>query len=307
MKVTSSIGPNPLKTVRDSLAMVESLGDTPLSDEVAYVEEDLSTQVSVSDQKKWDGIPQFLKMDLVVGKHLGKGSFLDVFEVIAMVVNEVTSTLESLGADRANLDKLMEAKFPAKDGDMPEMCMGSTGVYVSDLNNPCNKDEEGGRGKHIDALLSSKIPNRAHRFIHKDNSDQPIQDTFNASSAEFRPNRVQPRPPRSRGASNHGSSVCLGSLSHPSQKHKERKVILAMKCLRPQIRSNADQVQVGVEDLVHEGVDYMPYGVKSYNPLFWMVARIFSYIILHVPTYLGKGVSPIFLDLDFFVNRFFEY
>jgi len=146
------IGPNPLKTVRDSLAMVESLGDTPLSDEVAYVEEDLSTQVSVSDQKKWDGIPQFLKMDLVVGKHLGKGSFLDVFEVIAMVVNEVTSTLESLGADRANLDKLMEAKFPAKDGDMPEMCMGSTGVYVSDLNNPCNKDEEGGRGKHIDAL-----------------------------------------------------------------------------------------------------------------------------------------------------------
>jgi hypothetical protein len=31
-------------------------------------------------------------------------------------------------------------------------------------------------------------------------------------------------------------------------------------------------------------------------PLFWMVARIFSYIILHVPTYLGKGGSPTFSD-----------
>ena len=53
------IGPNPLKTVSVSLAMVESLGDTHLSDEVAYVKEYLSTQVSMSDRKKWDGIPQF--------------------------------------------------------------------------------------------------------------------------------------------------------------------------------------------------------------------------------------------------------
>ena len=51
-------------------------------------------------------------MDLVVGKHLGNGSFSDVFEVIATVVKEVTPTLESLGADRTDLDKLMEAKFP---------------------------------------------------------------------------------------------------------------------------------------------------------------------------------------------------
>jgi serine/threonine protein kinase len=251
------IGPNPLKTVRYSLAMVESLGDTPLSDEVAYIEECLSTHVSVTDRKKWDGIPQFRKMDLVVGKHLGKGSFSDAFEVVATVVNEETSTLESLGADRADLDKLMEAKFPAKDGDVPETCIGSTGgapgmnFHVSDLDDPCNKDEEGDRDEHIDALFSSKIPNGAQRVIHKDNSDQPIQDTVNASSAEFRPDRVQPRP-MSRRASDHGSSVCLGSLSRPSQKHKERKVILAMKCLRPQIRSNAVQFQVGIEDLVHE-------------------------------------------------------
>ena len=229
------IGPNTLKTVRDSLAMV-------LSDELAYVEECLSTQASVSDRKKWDGIQQFRKMDLVVGKHLGNGSFSDVFEVIATVVKEVTPTLESLGADRTDLDKLMEAKFPTKDSEVPETYMGSTwdapGVNfrVSDLDDLCNKDEEGDLDEQIDALFGSKIPTGAKRVIREVNFDQPNQDTGNASSAEFLPNA-------------HGRSVCLGSLSRPSQ---ERKMILAMKCLRPQIRSNPHQFLVGVEDLVHE-------------------------------------------------------
>ncbi len=57
--------------------------------------------------------------------------------------------------------------------------------HVSDLDDPCNKDEEGDHDEHIDALFSSKIPNGAQRVIHKDNSDQPIQDMVNASSAEF--------------------------------------------------------------------------------------------------------------------------
>ena len=51
-----------------------------------------------------------------------------------------------------------------------------------------------------------------------------------------------------------------------------------------------------------KGVDYA-IGVKSYNPHLWMVSRIFSYIILHVPTYLGKGGSPTFSDLDVFADR----
>jgi len=251
------IGPNPLKTVRDSLAMVESVGDNPLSDDLAYVEECLSTQDSESERKKWDGIPQFHKMDLVVGKHLGKGLLSDVFEVIATVVKEVSSTLESFGADRADLDKLMEAKFPTKDGDVPETYMGSTGgapgvnFRVSDLDDLCNKDEEADRDEQIDALFGSTIPKGSQRVIRKDNPDQPNQDMINASSAAFRPDRVQPRP-RSRRASDHGGSICLGSLSRPSQKHRECQVTLAMKCLRPQIRSNEDQFHVGIDDLVHE-------------------------------------------------------
>ena len=43
--------------------------------------------------------------------------------------------------------------------------------------------------------------------------------------------------------------------------------------------------------------------VKLYNPLFRNVARIFLYIFLHVPTYLGKGGSPTFSDLDVFADQ----
>jgi len=47
-----------------------------------------------------------------------------------------------------------------------------------------------------------------------------------------------------------------------------------------------------------KGVDYaIP--MKSYNLLLWMVARIFWCLILHVPTYLGKGGSPFFWTDDF--------
>ena len=44
------------------------------------------------------------------------------------------------------------------------------------------------------------------------------------------------------------------------------------------------------------GVDYAT-RVKPYNPLFRMVATILSYIIVHVPAYLGEGGSPIFSDV----------
>lgn len=47
------------------------------------------------------------------------------------------------------------------------------------------------------------------------------------------------------------NSINIASLSRPPQ-NDGRKLVLAMKCLRPQIRSDADQFTVGAEDLVHE-------------------------------------------------------
>ena len=101
-----------------------------------------------------------------MGKHLGKGLFSGVSEVISTFVKGVTPIIDSLDADRdrADLGKLIEAKFTTKDGDMPKTCMECTGgapgvsFRVSDLGDLCNKDEEGGRDEQMDALFGSKIP-----------------------------------------------------------------------------------------------------------------------------------------------------
>ena len=55
-----------------------------------------------------------------------------------------------------------------------------------------------------------------------------------------------------RASSAHLSqSVCMGTVKNTSAGTTTR-MTLAMKCLRPQIRSNAEQFLIGVEDLIHE-------------------------------------------------------
>jgi hypothetical protein len=108
------------KTKMDSMALLKSFGNAPSLHELANVaalriKEILTTEASVSDQKKWDDIQQFNKMNLVMGKILGKGTFLDVFKVFKMVAVEVmVPTFESLGSDKMDLNTLIEAKFPQK-------------------------------------------------------------------------------------------------------------------------------------------------------------------------------------------------
>ena len=94
-----------------------------------------------------------------------------------------------------------------------------------------------------------------------------------AAQQDFRPAPLRgPRPPGLRPAPapprplqrdrRHGhrtlrGSICIGTLSlqgpaAASGERRTRKMPVAMKCLRPQIRSNAEQFLIGVEDLVHE-------------------------------------------------------
>ena len=54
-----------------------------------------------------------------------------------------------------------------------------------------------------------------------------------------------------RSARGRSSSINLASLSTPPRGGDRRRAF-AMKCLRPQIRSDADQFTIGAEDLVHE-------------------------------------------------------
>eukprot|EP00970_Alexandrium_tamarense_P010451 scaffold2110_cov203-Alexandrium_tamarense.AAC.1 len=82
---------------------------------------------------------------------------------------------------------------------------------------------------------------------------------------EFKPTRAQRNgsmdlaPPSncrvtSRRRNTMTSSICVGTIARSNPVPRERKVTLAMKCLRPQIRSDAEQFLIGVEDLIHETI-----------------------------------------------------
>jgi len=295
---TLDVATDPFKTKIDATALLESLGDAPSSHELANVaalrvEEIITTTASVLDRKKWDGIKQFKKMDLVVGKHLGKGTFSDVFEVFATVA--VEAKFESLISDSMDLNMLIEAKFP-KEGKR----------IMDDLDKPLRSSYV---NEEIDALFGSALPGGSPQSIR----EEPYQEDTEDKSTEFRPQRLRvtprsrinkgldahfdsalpggaPQPIReepylgeakakatefqpqkltrsiqeesyqdtgrqrrpSRRPTDIGGSICLGDISRPSFQKQERKVVLAMKCLRPQIRSDAEQFMIGVEDLVHE-------------------------------------------------------
>ena len=57
--------------------------------------------------------------------------------------------------------------------------------------------------------------------------------------------------PRNR-RSTLSSSITVATLSRPPATVSDKSIVLAMKCLRPQIRSDIDQFTIGAEDLVHE-------------------------------------------------------
>lgn len=52
---------------------------------VHYLQRCFSTEVNVLDKEKFEGIPEFHKSELKIGRHLGKGVYSDVFEVGVVV------------------------------------------------------------------------------------------------------------------------------------------------------------------------------------------------------------------------------
>jgi len=131
-----------------------------------YLEECFYAEVSVLDREKFNAIPEIVKSDFTVKRHLGKGSFSDVFEVVC-----------------------------------------------------------------ADGQLQAKLSNPT---ISRGNPEPPERR----------------RPMRGK-RSTLSSSINIAGLSRPLQ-IDEHKPVFAMKCLRPQIRSDAVQFTIGAEDLVHE-------------------------------------------------------
>ena len=132
-----------------------------------YLQNCFYTEVSVLDRDKFDAVPEIVKSDLSILRHLGKGSYSDVFEV-------------------------------------------------------------------------------AYTERRQNNYERQI------TSSERSGDSTKRRPPaqRSRRASDH-AMLAPTNLSRPVESG-DRRLVLAMKCLRPQIRSDMTRFTIGAEDLVHE-------------------------------------------------------
>ena len=202
----------------DSMTTLESLGDDPSMHDLESVmslrvEEYLTTDISSYDYELWNSIPQYRKTDLCFGRHLGKGSFSDIFEVTPAVVKndrsfrKVKDDLKSLTDD---LGRLVDAKFPSSSNLKEEgkLKADNTGSITYDLDNYFNRveveDEDINIDKQIDSLFSSDTSSEAFML------------------------------PLCQG--NSTKSVCFGHVYWPQayKKQKERRLVFAMKCLRPQ-------------------------------------------------------------------------
>ena len=137
-----------------------------------YLQNCFYTEVSVLDRDKFNAVPEIVKSDLSILRHLGKGSYSDVFEV----------------------------------------------AYMERSRRPNN------------------------------NYERQITSSERSGDDSTKKRRVPAQ--RSRRASDHAMSAPT-NLSRPVER-SDRRLVLAMKCLRPQIRSDMTRFTIGAEDLVHE-------------------------------------------------------
>jgi hypothetical protein len=104
--------------------------------------------------------------------------------------------------------------------------------------------------------LDSLVAAASEQFGGNDGSAGDFKPTsLHSSSHQLRKYAAMDQParrlPRRASASHLSRSVCLGTVQYPAVVKPTRKT-LAMKCLRPQIRANAEHFLIGVEDLIHE-------------------------------------------------------
>jgi len=103
-----------------------------------------------------------------------------------------------------------------------------------------------GKGSYSDVFEVVDDGSQALTSAHHGNGRLTNHPSSGASLAA-----LQRRPSRGSRRATHASSITVATLSRPTPVSDQRRV-LAMKCLRPQIRSDVDQFTIGAEDLVHE-------------------------------------------------------
>jgi len=266
---------NELDENYNSEALMAKLGDEPTEAELCIVAAARVTEViqeqSIVDRTNFEAIPQYSKTDLFIGRHLGKGTFSDVFEVTLTIVENQSTTPHLLGQAMNELDQRIQAKFPVNSNQHSDERSDSfeykpaNKSRLSSVNNgspsPVKTGEGHGSGNDGDSSEDDidKYINAAfggHRSASAPPADAvDEEEDLTAELPELKPVEIR-RPARRqrRVTTDLSSSMCVGSLSSAMASRRSRRIDVAMKCLRPQIRSNTEQFIIGVEDLVHETI-----------------------------------------------------
>jgi serine/threonine protein kinase len=238
---------NELDKNLNSEALLAKLSEDPSLEELFQVAavrvREIIEGVSIEDRLNFAAIPHFSKTDVLIGKHLGKGTFSDVFEVTAMtatIEEDLSITRKMLEQAKNDLDRLIQANV----GDNSNQC---SDAFVS-----------------LSINKSSLLPQDDQRRLSLEGSESENEDEVDLEKiiAAYHADRRASAPPPPSDVdlgktaqimrrSSLCSSICVSSLQ---TSRSTRRVTLAMKCLRPAIRSNTEQFMIGVEDLVHETV-----------------------------------------------------
>lgn len=113
--ITMDLFNSELDTNFNSEALIAKLGDEPTPEELYNVAavrvNEVIQEASHADRMNFAAIPHFTRTDVLIGKHLGKGSFSDVFEVTATITEDQSTTSQSLRMFNSELDQRMKAKF----------------------------------------------------------------------------------------------------------------------------------------------------------------------------------------------------
>jgi serine/threonine protein kinase len=306
------------KRYQDSEALLESLGESPSEADLTKVTtarvSEIVREQAMEDRVRFANIPRFTKSDVLIGRHLGKGCFSDVFEVTVTLENDQSQMGEGTSLE---LNNRIRAKFgnsvgasskpstfdykPVNKNALPPVFKVGGGSShcsgASDHSSDVSDDEEdldkfidanfgGGDfdrsasappddGEDLDALIEAKFGggyvdrsasapppgSSLDKFSDCRRSSDPATINEDAEDkadvgTDFKPTQLhRPSSRQRRVTTDLSSSVCVGSVSAARRTMgRSRRLNLAMKCLRPICRSDAQKFMIGVEDLVHETV-----------------------------------------------------
>ena len=203
-----------------------------------YLEECLSAEVTVLDREKFKSVPEYIKSDFAMTGFIGRGSYSDVFEVsITVPIYEN----EGVGGDVSSMKKKL------KTGNMLSRIESS-----ADLEDLKGQEEE-----DIDKLIEGlgnlgKLTSSAVNPI----ISTVVPRNYEPAKSALATSDIGSLYPARRRASTNRRGSLSGSANFYTVKKTtrsdERRVIYAMKCLRPTARSDFEHFTIGAEDLVHE-------------------------------------------------------